>query len=180
MVKPRKAHGEGRMCCQKRERIRKAKILVEKIHERLDMGRVMDTQVLFGRGTLRRKENAELFGFICAEPRLWSGRVFTRRLALLVIKRLRARLEEPLPTTKDWVEQQVGRFLKLAQRAKKGISPSMDTMETQPLQVRALVFKPASQCNLLMSCQFDPRLCPLCHPWRLTYVIFTPAIRSGG
>lgn len=138
MEKARKAHGEGRMSLQKKERVRKAKILVENIYERLDMDKVVDTQVLFGRGTLRKKANASIFGFISEEPHLWCGRVFTRRLAKLVIKKLRARLEEPLPTTNEWLEQQVSRFLKLAQRAKKGLAVSMDTMETQPLHVRAL------------------------------------------
>lgn len=143
----RKAHGDGRMSIQKRERQRKAKAAVKELAKVIDWDVVSDTQSFFPRGSLKTRSNRDMFQFVLQNPEQYRGRYFTERLGRLIVRRLLSRTPEDvlLPTHRGWINDQARRFLNLARRAKKGGAPSqsqrpaMDDLNTLPWEARAVM-----------------------------------------
>lgn len=134
--RPRLPHGQGRRAEQKIRRNAIATEVANKLVRTLDLETIEETGSLFPRVCdLRKLKHRRTFAFLSK----YAGRVFTRRLCLLVTRKLMKLLPFTLaqdPRAEDAEElKHANRLARLAKKAKR-----MDTEETQPLVALTPVF----------------------------------------
>lgn len=120
----RKPWGCGKAAIQKHLRNTKAAEIAELLLDRLDVENIQLTGSIFPRGTLKSSKNRGLFNWVGN----YSGRVFTRSLLRLTVKKL-LRYIGPIPLNPQQsfgslVQQQserLGRLVRQAKRLKEGL-----------------------------------------------------------
>ena len=112
-----------------------AEAIAQKLFGLLDFDTLEETGALYPRKCdLRKHRNRRLFGFL----KQYTGRVFTFRLRLLVIKKLLKMLpfelaRGPKETRHDFMVKQADRLRFLATKSKR-MARNIDNVETLPLE----------------------------------------------
>lgn len=119
--KHRKSKGEGRMSLQRKERNRKAELIVKWVWPHMDTERVEMTGDLWPRGSLKKRRVRELF-----QPWIHrcKGRWFTLKTAKLACRKLHDQLpsppnRNPALSFGQYIKVQAKRLLQLSRAAKE-------------------------------------------------------------
>ena len=115
----RKPDGCGKAAQQKFARNRKASVVAYFLLDRLDLEAIQMTGQLMPRGSLKRRQNRQIFDWVGQ----FNGRTFTSQLVRLVIKKLMRMVGQipldPKVTYGAYVKQQSKILRKLIRQAKR-------------------------------------------------------------
>lgn len=129
MARPKKPDGQGRISLQKARRKMLAAEIADRLAQHMDLEAIEASSALFPRAcSLRKRRNRCMFSCL----RSTRGRVFARKVCILVCKKLLAKLpfrvnHDPKESTETYVAAQARRLACLAKKVKR-----MDWLETQP------------------------------------------------